>query len=194
MAEIKTLSADSIPHFQEGISLVLSKWWTLQMAVQNEWGGPHSQQKALDFSSRIFNFFHKPNRKEPVYIDELEDLLEDGLDSLNTDAEDDVLEVADQLMAMYEECLVGNYQSIQKLKQTKPLTVPRVEQDASDSDEGGDESMGNEEESNMMVDTPESLPSTNPTEIQKNNGRHQQMEEAEDGWVKVSRKSKGRNK
>ncbi|KNA03795.1 hypothetical protein SOVF_205590 [Spinacia oleracea] len=192
----QVLPTVAIPHFQEGISLVFSKWWALQMAVQNEWGGHDSHTKSLNFSSDIFNFFYKPNRKEPIYIDDLEEELNVGLDSFNTTADDgSVEEVAVQLMVMYEECLEGNYQSIQKLKQMKSQPVLRVEQDASDSDEGEDEnenSMGNDEASNMMVDTPESFLSTNSTETQKNNSRHQQMEEAEDGWTVVpSRKSKG---
>ncbi|KNA06574.1 hypothetical protein SOVF_179760 [Spinacia oleracea] len=163
----QVLPTVAIPHFQEGISLVFSKWWALQMAVQNEWGGHDSHTKSVNFSSDIFNFFYKPNRKEPIYIDDLEEELNVGLDSFNTTADDgSVEEVAVQLM------------------------------DASDSDSGEDEndnSMGNDEASNMMVDTPESFLSTNSTETQKNNGRHQQMEEAEDGWTVVpSRKSKGR--
>ncbi|XP_057540124.1 uncharacterized protein LOC130818102 [Amaranthus tricolor] len=193
--KFKVLSTESIHQFQEGISLILSKWWALQMAIENNWGGPHSRDKALEFASQIFYFFHQPNRKETIYIDDLELLLEEGMHSFNTEVEDgSIEEVAEQLMIMHEECLEGDYQSILKLKQVKAMPVPRARQDASDSDDDeANESTGNDEASYMMIDSPASLPNSNPTQIQKNDGIQEQMAEAEDGWTVVpSRKSKGR--
>lgn len=51
------LTAEAAAEFQEGINLLLSRWTALQMAVQNEWGGPQtrlkSQQLALDLFSLL---------------------------------------------------------------------------------------------------------------------------------------------
>ncbi|KAL2925975.1 Pre-rRNA-processing protein TSR2-like protein [Bienertia sinuspersici] len=194
---MQVLSAEAIPQFQEGISLTLSKWWALQIAVENCWGGPHSRDKALELSSRVFDFFYKPNRREPIYIDDLELLLEEGLESFNTVADDgSIEEVAEKLMVMHEECLEGDYKSIQKLKEVKSMPVPRVNQEVYDSDEDeveDDDSMRETEASDMMVDSSGSLPSTNHPQIQKNDGRHQPMPDAEDGWTVVPpRKNRGR--
>lgn len=168
------------------------------MAVENGWGGPHSRAKALDFASRVFNFFHQPNRREPVYIDDLEDLLDEGMDSFNATLDDgSIEEVAEQLMIMHEECLEGNFQSIQRLREVPTVPVPHVRQAANDSDEDDDEeddeSLQNDA-SSMMVDAPGSLPDPDPTNIAKTASRSQNMAEADDdGWVTVSsRKSRGR--
>lgn len=170
------------------------------MAVENGWGGPHSRAKALDFASRVFNFFHQPNRREPVYIDDLEDLLDEGMDSFHATLDDgSIEEVAEQLMIMHEECLEGNFQSIQRLREVATIPVPHVRQAANDSDEDEDEDEEDNESlqndaSSMMVDAPGSLPDSNPTNTAKTASRSQNMAEADDdGWVTVSsRKSRGR--
>ncbi|GAB4835965.1 hypothetical protein Ancab_000884 [Ancistrocladus abbreviatus] len=109
------LSQEAIPQFQDGISLLLSGWSALQMAVDNEWGGPHSRSIALQFASDIFNWF---NLSKELYIDDLEALLDDTMITLNTEAQDgSIEEIAEKLMIMHEECLGGNYGSIEKLRE-----------------------------------------------------------------------------
>ncbi|KAF2316880.1 hypothetical protein GH714_042221 [Hevea brasiliensis] len=117
----KRLSAESLPIFQEGIFLILSRWSALQLAVENEWGGRGSGQLADQLGSDIFSWFTQS--KEPLYIDDLENILDEGMLSLNTMIEDgSVEEVAEKLMIMHEECLEGNYNSIEKLRQAGPRT------------------------------------------------------------------------
>ncbi|GLT30310.1 hypothetical protein SLA2020_051140 [Shorea laevis] len=82
----RQLTAESVPLFQEGIGLLLSRWSVLQLAVQNEWGGRDSCRKAELLFSDVFSFFN--NSKEPLCIDDLENILEESLLSLNTMAED----------------------------------------------------------------------------------------------------------
>lgn len=53
----KQLSAESLPIFQEGICLILSRWSALQLAVENEWGGRGSRQLADQLGSDIFSWF-----------------------------------------------------------------------------------------------------------------------------------------
>ncbi|PPD69208.1 hypothetical protein GOBAR_DD33909 [Gossypium barbadense] len=103
--ESKKLTAESAPVFQEGISLILTRWSALTAAVENEWGGRDSLGKANAICTDVFSFFTEA-RAEPLYIDDLENLLEEGLLSLNTLVEDgSVEEVAEKLMIMHEECL-----------------------------------------------------------------------------------------
>uniref|UniRef100_A0A7C8YY89 Pre-rRNA-processing protein TSR2 homolog n=1 Tax=Opuntia streptacantha TaxID=393608 RepID=A0A7C8YY89_OPUST len=194
----RQLTEEATQQFQEGISLIFSRWFALQAAVENRWGGPHSHAKALDFASRVFEFFHQPNRREPIYIDDLEDLLDEGMDSFNATIDDgSIEEVAEQLMIMHEECLEGNYQLIQRLREVQAIPVPHVRQAANDSDEDedeeDDESLQNDA-SSMMLDSPGSLPNPNPTNIAKTASSSRNIAEADDdGWVTVSsRKSRAR--
>ncbi|KAF2298524.1 hypothetical protein GH714_023963 [Hevea brasiliensis] len=161
---IKHLSADSLPLFQEGIFLVLSRWSALQLAVGNEWGGRGSAQLADQLRSNIFSWFTQS--KEPHYIDDLESILDEGMLSLNTMIEDgSIEEVAEKLMIMHEECLEGNYNSIEKLRRAGPSTGSHQHVRQSKSNQV-----------NMQVDDP--------------NGQEAQ---GEDGWTVVSsRKNRGK--
>lgn len=51
------LTVEAVKQFQEGIDLLLSRWTALQMAVQNQWGGPHSHLRARQIIVDIFSLF-----------------------------------------------------------------------------------------------------------------------------------------
>ncbi|KAG4177317.1 hypothetical protein ERO13_A11G298500v2 [Gossypium hirsutum] len=194
--ESKKLTAESAPVFQEGISLILTRWSALTAAVENEWGGRDSLGKANAICTDVFAFFTEA-RAEPLYIDDLENLLEEGLLSLNTLVEDgSIEEVAEKLMIMHEECLEGNYQSVEKLRTMNPPPVAHVrpsnDEDEDDDDDEND-SMSADIAANMMVDVPNSQSSLNPVSMLTEEPKQNQSAEAEDGWVVVSsRKNKGR--
>lgn len=57
------LSPESAPLFSEGISLVLSQWSALQMAIENEWGGRGSRALAEQLGSDIFSWFTQSKGK-----------------------------------------------------------------------------------------------------------------------------------
>ncbi|KAH1084141.1 hypothetical protein J1N35_023902 [Gossypium stocksii] len=194
--ESKKLTAESAPVFQEGISLILTRWSALTAAVENEWGGRDSRGKANAICTDVFSFFTEA-RAEPLYIDDLENLLEEGLLSLNTLVEDgSIEEVAEKLMIMHEECLEGNYQSVEKLRTTNPPPVAHVlpsNNEDEDDDDDEDDSMSADIAANMMVDVPNSQSSLNPVSMLTDEPKQNQSAEAEDGWVVVSsRKNKGR--
>ncbi|GKV48836.1 hypothetical protein SLEP1_g55627 [Rubroshorea leprosula] len=46
--ERRQLTAESMPLFQEGIGLLLSRWSVLQLAVENEWGGRDSRRRKAE--------------------------------------------------------------------------------------------------------------------------------------------------
>ncbi|KAK2380324.1 pre-rRNA-processing protein TSR2 protein [Trifolium repens] len=101
--------------FQEGIGLVLSRWSALRTAVENEWGGPQSHSKAQQLAADIFSWFTQSN--DQLYIDDLETLLNDATLSFNLVIQDgSVEEVAEKLMIMHEECLSGNFESVERLR------------------------------------------------------------------------------
>ena len=46
------------PVFEEGVKLVLSRWTALCLAVENEWGGRSSREKADQLYTDILNWFY----------------------------------------------------------------------------------------------------------------------------------------
>ncbi|XP_061354630.1 uncharacterized protein LOC133299209 [Gastrolobium bilobum] len=91
---------------QEDIILLLSRWYALQMAVQNKWGGTDSLQKFHQLAADIFSWFSKSNA--PVPVEDLENMLHESmLLTFNTEIEDGSIEqVAEQLIAIHEEYLL----------------------------------------------------------------------------------------
>lgn len=47
------------PKFEEGVQLLLTKWTALQLAVENQWGGRDSRDKAEDMYDEILEWFYK---------------------------------------------------------------------------------------------------------------------------------------
>ncbi|XP_057961086.1 pre-rRNA-processing protein TSR2-like [Malania oleifera] len=182
------LSADAVTQLKEGIDLLLLRWSALQIAVHNEWGGHNSARKSELFSSVIFSWFTQS--KEPLYIDDLEDMLDENMVSLfKTEIEDgSTEEVAEKLMVMHEECLEGNYKSIEKLREANSRgVVSHVRQVV---DKG---SVGKDDLSNMIVDAPQKRSSSSTDDMQVDEGMPEQVAEAEEGWVVVSsRRSRGK--
>ncbi|XVF57300.1 hypothetical protein PTKIN_Ptkin06aG0194200 [Pterospermum kingtungense] len=193
--ETRKLAAESAPIFQEGIGLILSRWSALTAAVENEWGGRDSRDKANAICSDVLSFFTQ-SKSEPLYIDDLENILEEGLLSLNTLVEDgSIEEVAEKLMIMHEECLEGNYHSVEKLRTARPpsANVRPCNDEDEDDDDDEDDSMDADNATDMMVDVPNSQSSLNQASMPVDEPKPNQPAEDEDGWVLVSSsKNKGR--
>ncbi|KAK7307075.1 hypothetical protein VNO77_39817 [Canavalia gladiata] len=124
----------------------MNRWTALQMAIENEWGGRSSRLKAQQLASDVLSWFTQT--KGPLYIDDLETILDEGMLSLNTEIEDNsIQDVAENLMVMYEECLQGNYRSVQILRGTNSNQALRhcvaqtVNDDDDDEDDDSDDSI-----------------------------------------------------
>lgn len=50
-------------HLQEEITVLLSRWHGLQLAVQNQWGGHDSFQKSQQLAADIFTWFFQSKGK-----------------------------------------------------------------------------------------------------------------------------------
>ncbi|MCL7024321.1 hypothetical protein MKW94_027897 [Papaver nudicaule] len=100
--------------FAEGIYLILSQWTGLHLALKYRSYDEFSCQKAEQLRADIFSWFIQ---SKELYIEDLEDILEDSMSvSFDTDVADESIgEVALHLMIMHEECLQGKCESIEKL-------------------------------------------------------------------------------
>ncbi|KAI4374925.1 hypothetical protein MLD38_012861 [Melastoma candidum] len=192
MEPSRQLSAGAVPIFREGILLTLSKWWALQMAVVQEWGGRNSALIAEQLGQDVLSWFTQS--KEPLYIDDLEQILENGLMSLNTMEEDgSTEEVAEKLMILHEECLDGNFTSIQKLREASAMEAghSRISKVVDDEDEDCSDT---DESMEMAVDAPENRPCRAPEIVMVKEPKPAQAVDP-DGWTVVgSKKNKGRKK
>ena len=47
------------PHFEEGVSLVFRRWTALLLALEGEWGGPTSSEKAQALYEDTLDWFYK---------------------------------------------------------------------------------------------------------------------------------------
>ncbi|GAU51746.1 hypothetical protein TSUD_137410 [Trifolium subterraneum] len=69
--------------------------------------------------------------RDPLYIDDVETILDEGTLAFNLQIEDgSVEEVAEELMIMHEECLSGNFGSVERLREAShnPAAYPHAEQ------------------------------------------------------------------
>ena len=72
---------------QRAIRAVFGEWTALHLAVENEWGGHDTRDKALSLLQRVLDGL---SGAAPVYRDELEPVLEAALlDEFNVEAEDE---------------------------------------------------------------------------------------------------------
>ncbi|KAI3473355.1 hypothetical protein Pfo_030645 [Paulownia fortunei] len=190
------LTAEATAQLQEGINLVLSRWAALRMAVENEWGGRDSLQKSQQLGPHLFH--RLTQSKEQVYIDDIEDMLDEFMLSLNTEIGDgSIEEIAENLMVMREECLEGNFDSIKRLKETDVPSISYNKQpgsnDEDESDDDGGDNMEGENSTEMEVDAPQCQSSLNQKGTMTDDPSLKEVPEVVDGWTVVgSRRNRGR--
>lgn len=105
--------------------------------------------------------------------------------SLNTLTEDgSVEEVAEKVMIMHEECLQGNYASVESLRvNPRPNAGNHIRQVLNDEE---DDSSDDDDSSNMMVDEPVSISNSKPV------NEPMKAVPDPDGWMVVSSKRKSK--
>ncbi|CAA0818828.1 Pre-rRNA-processing protein TSR2- conserved region [Striga hermonthica] len=147
-----TLTAEAAAQLQEGIHLLFSRWAALRMAVENEWGGRDSLHKSQQLELSIFH--RLTQTKEQVYIDDIEDMLDDFMLSLNTEIGDgSIEEIAEKLMFMREECLEGNFDSIKTLRESDvPTFFYNRQSGSNDHDDSDDDDEDDDNDDNNLVE------------------------------------------
>ncbi|KXZ56135.1 hypothetical protein GPECTOR_1g114 [Gonium pectorale] len=94
------------PLFEEGARLIFAKWTALALAVENQWGGSNSSEKANDLLLDSLDWFY---RRKDHDIDDLEDMLNEGIsEDFSVQAEDGSPRmVADAMLKLYRELVGG---------------------------------------------------------------------------------------
>lgn len=101
------MPTDRRPAFEEGVAAAFTQWTALCLAVENQWGGPHSVDKANQVIQDVIDWFYD---KKEHYADDLELELDDALrQDFNTECEDgSPREVADVLIRLHNQLLQGD--------------------------------------------------------------------------------------
>ncbi|KAJ0549410.1 putative pre-rRNA-processing protein TSR2 [Helianthus annuus] len=84
------LTPEAVNLLSEGIALLLGRWY----ALQNE------PEKAQQLTVNIYQWLIRPS--EALYVDELEDLLDDFMLSFNTDIDDGSVEEVGRFYVTFE--------------------------------------------------------------------------------------------
>ncbi|OVA03536.1 Pre-rRNA-processing protein TSR2 [Macleaya cordata] len=175
----KQLTPESMPLLADGISVILSRWTGLQLMLSEE---RYPQQKLERFSHDIFSWFTQS--KEPLFIDDLEDILDEGILLAGGDFGDgSIEEVAYNLMVVHEECLQGKCDLIEKLRKSSNSAgaVSQSRQGTIEDDEPTDMVVGDQkprttvEAEDMVVDDEQ---------------KPRETVEAEEEWTVVSSRRK----
>ncbi|OTB03668.1 hypothetical protein M426DRAFT_174396 [Hypoxylon sp. CI-4A] len=187
--------------FEQGVAISLHLWLSLTVAVQNNLGGPDSEDKRDWFAGAIVDMFptfvdlakpRKPSQKVPQDPDG-EDveatLLQVMWDEFETNVDDDSeVEVAERIMKVRAQCATGSFEFVEELRRrwldTKGKTVKVQAVDGGDQEtdwESEDDEEDEEDEDVEMDEAPAlvAAPKERPP-----------PEVDEDGFTKVTRKKR----
>ncbi|KAI0120889.1 Pre-rRNA-processing protein TSR2-domain-containing protein [Hypoxylon sp. NC0597] len=187
--------------FEQGVAISLHLWLSLTVAVQNNLGGPASEDKRDWFAGAIVDMFpsfvdlakpRKPSQKIPQDPD-AEDveatLLQVMWDEFETNVDDESeIEVAERIMKARAMCAAGDFAFVEDLRRrwldTKGKTVKVQEVDGGDqeTDWESDDDEDSEEDDDVNMDDAPALvaaPKERPP-----------PEVDEDGFTKVTRKKR----
>lgn len=123
--------------------MVFSRWSTLQMAVQNEWGGPDSKEKYEWLIDETIDLFSKRGPK--IDLDDLLDLFDGVFDAEFEMIADDgsVEEVSSVLLDLFNECIYGKTTLLERLKSLNP--PPTIIPCHLENQESGDDSISEQD-------------------------------------------------
>lgn len=182
-------------NFEQAVAYSLHLWPSLTLAVQNNWGGPDSEDKRDWFAGAVVDLFPEfsdaPQSKtaeEPDLEDVETVLLQVMIDEFEVNVDDDSgTEVAGNIIRARAECAIGQFDEVHKLSQRfqnlKGKKVDQLFKKAEDADQDTDwESDDDEDEDDEgdvdMNDAP-AAPKEKPT-----------PEVDEDGFTKVTHKKR----
>lgn len=174
--------------FELGVSMMIYKWDALDVAVENQWGGPDSAEKRDWITAIIVDLFKTEKVVENILIEET--LLYAMVDEFDTNVEDDsAVFIANGIIELYKQCQALDYSTVESLylawqEKQKNKSNKRVVQvkddplnpDVSDSEDEEDYDEEGSQDVDMDVDeqqqtNPESIIDEDGFEVVQKKGR-----------------------
>ena len=190
------MASTSPPHvlkFSAAIRAVFGEWTALRLAVENEWAGSQTRERALSLLQRVHDGLLS---SATVHRDEVEDLLEQSLvDDFNVEAEDESPnQVAHVLCQLHAEAKAGGSATADLLLQRTAGTAtwvdvappPRVHGESSDDDDDEGEEGEDEDGGSGGRGGPA------PMDAEEGSGRRPEPQVDEDGFTMVQTRSRTR--
>ncbi|KFO20691.1 pre-rRNA-processing protein TSR2 homolog [Fukomys damarensis] len=174
--------------FRAGIRGVLEAWPALQIAVENGFGGAHSQEKSEWLGSAVEDYFI---RNADLELDEIEDFLEELMtNEFDTIVEDGSLpQVSQQLQTMFHHFQKGDGAALKEMAshitQRKYKVTATALKTARETDENEDDADSVEE---MEVTSTNDVVAVQPETSDANSQTIKEEDIVEDGWTIVRRK------
>jgi pre-rRNA-processing protein TSR2 len=172
--------------FELGVSLTLSAWPALTLAVQNQWGGPDSADKRDWFAGAICDLFPTHAELEDVE-DRLLQIMDDEFEVAPDD--DSVSHVADRIMLVWEETSKGDFGTVDRMfeewRSRKGNVVKAVQMGEDDDGESVDEESDEDDEDEDDEDI-EMSDASEPVLVKEKKA----PEVDEDGFTKVPARRK----
>jgi pre-rRNA-processing protein TSR2 len=136
-----TVEINPMEEFRAGVTATLKSWSALRAAVEGEWGGAQSQEKAEELRQHLYENFQGTTPKMDMY--DLEDNLAIYMEEQFSVVLEDQSErqVADMLYRMHEACVKGDVtlarQAVETAQQTEAIknAFPVQVQNTDDDDE-----------------------------------------------------------
>ncbi|RIA96477.1 Pre-rRNA-processing protein TSR2-domain-containing protein [Glomus cerebriforme] len=152
--------------FTQGVSLLFKTQWTaLKLAVDMQWGGHDSEDKRDWLIGVIVDYFDKNGKNTD--IDDLGTILNQVMiDEFNTLLEDDsAYQVSQDLIKIYNECIQGNYLTVDLLQSNQESTkqnsflhskkIKNHEEDEDGNSDDYDEILGQQNGENSTIENDE---------------------------------------
>ncbi|GMM34603.1 Tsr2 protein [Saccharomycopsis crataegensis] len=148
-------------NFELGVSMMIHGWDDLKTAVDNQWGGPDSEEKRDWISSIIVELFTTNNAVDISLIEET--LLYAMVDEFQVEIEDDsALLVSKRIFDTYKDCREKNYDNVRSLyerwlkkqeqRQINRVVVNEDPQNPDVSDDDDEEDVEEDENIPALVD------------------------------------------
>lgn len=176
------MDASAREAFLHAVTVLLSTWPVLQIAVDNGFGGAHSQQKAEWMVDVVQKYFSENSDLVPIEVEDYISVLLDR--EFNTVVDDGSLaQLSHQLCSLFSECKQGALESVRQtvasLSQKNSVRAKVTMSIPSDEEESEEETGAMECDAASSSSQTRALPSSTPA---------QRGEEEEEGWTMVRKK------
>ncbi|XP_064156650.1 pre-rRNA-processing protein TSR2 homolog [Anguilla rostrata] len=179
--------------FTEAVRAVLETWPVLQIAVDNGFGGVHSQQKANWMVDAVQQYFRENNNLEQYEVEDfLADLMNNEFDTVVDDGS--LPQVALQVSQFFKQCEQGNWSEVEgqiaKLSQKKATGRAKATSVQTPANEEEEEESEEEEEGAEAMDCGEATETKSSAKLPNEQDPPSPPSAGpdEDGWTVVRRK------